>query len=251
MNTILHHAKTFLNRNSSTILTCVGAAGVVTTTVLAVKATPKALYLLKQAEEDKGEKLTKLEVVKTAAPTYIPTVLMGMTTVACVFGANVLNKQKQGALMSAYALLDTSFKEYKNKVKELYGEDADSTVREEIVKDKYEHADISLDTGQQLFYDDFSGRYFESTMENVINAEYRLNERFAYDFGVFLNEYYELLGIDTVDYGDYLGWSSYEVAEMWGFCWIEFNHRKVVMDDGLECTIIEMAMEPTFDFENY
>ena len=251
MNAILHHAKSYLHRNSSTILTCVGAVGTVATSVMAVKATPKALYLLEQAEKEKGDKLTKLEVVKTAAPTYIPSVLMGATTIACIFGANVLNKRNQAALMSAYALLDNSYKEYKNKVKELYGEDADGRVREEVAKDKYENADISLDTGQQLFYDDFSGRYYESTMENVINAEYRLNEMFAYDFGVFLNEYYNLLGIDTVDYGDYLGWSSYEVCEMFGFCWIEFNHRKVVMDDGLECTIVEMMMEPTFDFENY
>ena len=66
MNSLLSKSQTFLTRNSATILTCVGAAGVIATTVTAVKATPKALLLLEKAKEEKGEELTKLEVVKVA-----------------------------------------------------------------------------------------------------------------------------------------------------------------------------------------
>lgn len=241
----------YLKQNASTILTCVGAAGVVGTTVTAVKATPKAIRLLEEAKDEKGEDLTKLEVVKVAGPAYIPSVLLGASTIACIFGANTLNKRQQAAIMSAYALLDNSYKEYKAKVRELYGEDADIHVRQEIVKDKYEDEDINLDDGLDLFYDEFSGRYFESTMEDVLAAEYELNHLLAQDSGVFLNEFYELLGIDTVDYGDYLGWSSFELVESYWYCWVEFEHTKVTMDDGLECTIITILKEPTFDFENY
>lgn len=88
--------KMFWKKNGSTILTCAGAVGVVGTTVLAVKATPKAMELIKMAEEEKGEKLTKTEVFKTAGPAYIPTALVGVGTLACVFGANVLNKKTAG-----------------------------------------------------------------------------------------------------------------------------------------------------------
>ena len=164
-------AKNFIKRNGSTILTCVGAVGVVATAVTAVRATPKVIRLLEDIEEEKGEELTKLEVVKIAGPHYIPSILIGAGTLACIFGANVLNKRHQAALMSAYALLDNSYKEYKGKVKEVYGEEADLKVRTEVAKDKYVESD--LDYAERLFYDEYSGRYFNSTMENVIQAEKR------------------------------------------------------------------------------
>ena len=107
--------------NSSTILTCVGAVGVAATATMAVKATPKAIALLEEAREEKGEELTKLEVIDVTAPVYIPAAIAGFSTIACIFGANILNKRSQAALMSAYALLDNSYKEYMRKSEELYG----------------------------------------------------------------------------------------------------------------------------------
>lgn len=251
MNKLLRRSKSFLNRNASTILTCVGGVGVIVTAVMAVKATPKALERIEEATEDKGDDLTKLEVVQVAAPVYIPSVLIGVSTIACIFGANALNKRQQAALMSAYALLDSSYKDYKTKVNELYGEDADGRVREEIAKDKYEESNLVPAKDKELFYDEFSERYFESTMEKVLEAEYKLNRLIAVDCGAFLNEFYEFLDLETTQYGDYLGWSSFELTETYWYCWVEFEHTKVVMDDGLECTIITMATEPTYDFENY
>lgn len=252
MNKVVRQSQLFFKRNGSTILTCVGAAGVVATTIMAVKATPKALILLEQAKEEKGEELTRLEKVKIAGPAYIPTIITGTSTIACIFGANVLNKHQQAALMSAYALLDNSYKDYKNKVTELYGDDADARIREELAKDHYEENDISLeDEGKQLFYDQFSERYFESTMADVIKAEYEINKMINVGFGAYLNEFYELLKIPTVDYGDYLGWSPNEMYDIWWSSWVDFEHEKVVMDDGLECYILSFAQEPTFGFDDY
>lgn len=251
MNKLLHQSKIFFKRNGSTIMTCVGGVGVIATTVMAVKATPKALQRLEEAKDEKGEDLTVLEKVQVAGPVYIPSVVVGVSTLACIFGANMLNKRQQAGLMSAYALLDSSYKEYKNKVVELYGKEGHSKVREEIAKDKYEESDISVKGDTQLFYDEFSGRYFESTMERVLAAEYELNHIMSQDCGVYLNEFYELLGIDTIEYGDYLGWSSFHLAETYWYCWIEFEHTKAVIDDNLECTIITMTREPIYDFENY
>lgn len=252
MKNLLNRSQMFLKRNAPTILTCVGAVGVVATSVMAVKATPKALRCLEDAREEKGEELTKLEVVKVAGPAYIPAVVMGAATIACIFSANVLNKRKQAALISAYALLDNSYKEYKKKVIELYGDDADQLVREEIVKDKYEERDISLeDDSKQLFYDEFSDRYFESTMENVLKAEYEVNRKLSSHSGLYLNEFYELLGVPPVDYGDHLGWSAAEVYDMCWESWIDFYHKKVDMDDGFDCFIISFSPDPTFNFEDY
>ena len=252
VNKLMQHSKMFLKRNSSTILTCVGGAGVVATSIMAVKATPKALRLLDAKTEEKGEKLTAWETIKIAGPSYIPSVITGTATIACIFGANALNKRQQAALMSAYALLDNSYKEYKNKVGELYGEDAKDRVREEIAKDKYVDEEVSLtDDNKQLFFDEYSGRYFEATMEDVIKAEYNLNRKLADWYGVYLNEFYEMLGVDPVDYGDHLGWNSAEVYDTQWSNWIDFNHKKVTMDDGLECYILSWSVDPTFGFEDY
>ena len=155
--------------NSSTILTCVGAIGVIATTVMAVKATPKAVEILREAEDEKGEALTKLEVVNVAGPLYIPTVLAGISTIACIFGANVLNKRNQASLMSAYALLDNSYKEYMKKTEELYGDEADSRVKEELAKDNYEEdAIVSNDEDEILFFDYRTLQYFQGRMDDII-----------------------------------------------------------------------------------
>ena len=250
MNAFINTSKQFIKRNGSTILTCIGGVGVIATAVTAVKSTPKALRLLEAAKEEKGEELTVTETVKVAWKPYIPSVLIGAGTLACVFGANVLNKRQQAALMSAYALLDNSYKEYKKKVDELYGEGSDREIMNEIAKDHYNKEDDYGD-GLELFYDEYSKRYFRSTLADVIEAQYQLNRIITQDIGAFLNDYYDLLGIDEVDYGNYMGWSTFELLETYWHAWVEFEHTKVKMEDGMECTIITILTEPTFDFENY
>lgn len=252
MNNLLHQSKKFLNRNGATILTCLGGVGLIATSVMTAKATPKAMLLVEEAKKDKGEELTKFEVVKAAGPAYIPAVLAGVSTLACIFGANILNQRKQASLISAYALIDNSYKEYKKKVGELYGEEANERVREEIAKDRYKETEIAVTDGKKLFYEDFSGRYFEATTEEVLKAEYEVNRMLEMEYGgLYLNEYFELLGLDRTDYGDHLGWSTWYLSEVYWHNWIEFEHTKVVLDDGLECTIVAIRQEPIFDFENY
>lgn len=251
MNNLLNHSKLFLKRNASTILTSIGGVGVVATSIMAVKATPKALTLLEKAKEEKGEELTKLETVRVAGPVYIPSIALGVSTLACIFGANVLNKRNQAALMSAYALLDNSYKDYKKKVEELYGEGANMQVKEEIAKDKYEETDISVDENKQLFYDDFSGRYFESTIEKVQHAEYQINRDLSMRDWATVNEFYEYLDIPKIESGDTLGWSTGMNFDYYWQTWIDFGHHKVTMDDGLECTIITLFEEPSTGWEDY
>lgn len=245
----MQQAQMFVKRNSATILTGLGSVGVVATTVMAVKATPKAIELINQAEEEKGDKLTKTEIVMAAGRVYIPTVITGMSTIACIFGANAINKHKQAALMSAYALLDSSYKEYKNKVDELYGEEAGKEVRASIAKDKYDNNVIFED--EELFYDEFSGRYFNSTMADVIQAEYKLNRQITLNGGAYLNEFYEFLDIPAIPAGMELGWSTSLLESHHWTSWLDFDHEKVVMDDGLECHIVKMRYDPMIDYAYY
>lgn len=251
MSKLMHRSKLFLHRNASTILTCIGGIGVIATSALAVKATPKALRTLEDAKEKKGEELTKFEVVRTAGPAYIPAVITGAATIACIFGANTLNKRQQAALASAYAVLDSSYKEYKDKIKELYGEDADGRVKEKIAKDKYEDLDIQVEDDKQLFFDVLSGRYFESTMKDVISAQYYVNRTMALRDYVYLNEYYDHLGLEPVDYGYELGWSTGACLACYWQEWVDFVNQKTVLEDGLECYLVNMLHEPIMNFADF
>lgn len=223
----------------------------VTTSVMAVKATPKALLLLEEAKKQKGEKLTNLEKVKVAGPAYIPAALVGVSTIACIFGANALSKHQQASLMSAYAMLDTSYKEYRAKVKDLYGDDADTEVRNDIAKDKYEEADIQRVDGFDLFYDEFSGRFFKSTLAEVQRAEYEINRDLNLRDWATINEFYDYLKIPHVDAGDIIGWSTPMNGEMYWQTWVDFSNVKMVDDDGLEYYIVRMFQEPMPDFEDF
>lgn len=247
----------FIKKNAPTILTCIGAAGVVVTTVMAVKETPKALSLLEDAEEEKGEELTKWEKVKIAGPIYIPSIITGAATIACIFGSNVISKRQQATLTTAYALLDNSYKEYKKKVDEVYGEEAGKRVREEIVKDKYTGDGISLDDNNELFYDFYSGRYFESTKETVMWAQYETNRAMFVNGAVCLNEYYDFLGLERKAEYELVGWSCGQIEEMYWHPWIEFDYEETIIDEesdyseGLKCTIIHFPMEPFMNYLDY
>jgi hypothetical protein len=244
------NAKLFFKRNASTILTCVGGIGVVATAVVAVNDTPKAMQIIEKAKEEKGEDLTTVEKIKVAGPAYIPAIVIGVSTLACIFGANSLSKRSQASLVSAYALLDNSYKEYKKKVDELYGEGADARVKGEIARDKYDETDVPREDEKQLFYDYFSERYFESTMEEVLKAEYELNRELHTKDYAYLNEFYDLLGLDGIQSGWGLGWSMEASLSHYCKTWIDFRHEKVEMEDGMECYILTMT-EPIPNFDEY
>lgn len=250
MNGFLEQSRKFVKRNASTILTVTGGVGVVATTVMAVKATPKAITLLEKAKEEKGETLTTFEKVRVAWKPYVPVVLVGAGTIACIFGANILNKRQQASLISAYTLLDSSFKDYKRKVEELYGEEGVAQIREELAKDKYEPIE-NPDINKQLFYDEFSKTYFESTMEKVLQAEYNINRMIANESGAALFEFYDYLNIPYEPYAKELGWSQSILSDMYWTYWLDFDHSQMTTDDGRECHIITMRQEPVIDFAYY
>lgn len=242
----------WFKRSSSTILICVSAVGVVATAVLAAKAAPKAKQLLEEAKGEKGEDLTKLEMVKTAGPVYIPAAVIGMLTITCMFGANTLSRRSQATLSSAYGLLDQSFRRYKNKVKELYGEETHDRIMKEIVTEDAENVKLtacgftnsSLDFGvddevERRFYDTYSGRAFSSTIERVLQAEYHLNRNFLLAGAIDINEFYEFLGLSPIEDGDKIGWDfSDEIY------WLDFDHSLTKLDDGLEYCIIDFVFTP-------
>lgn len=246
-----------LYRSSPTILTVVASIGVVTTTITAVRATPKAIKMLKEAESEKGENLTKLEIIRAAGPTYIPSVLLGVSTIACIFGTNTLNQKKQASLMSAYAMLNESYKQYRKAAKTVYGEDADDKIHAEMAKDalvstcdwgyQVYNMDMDSDSERLLFYDLASKKYFRTTMAAVLNAQYHVNRNLSIRGDCSLNEYLSFLGLDEVEGGDTIGWDICYMIEEMDCYWLDFDNYKTTLEDGLECIIIDTMALSKFE----
>jgi len=243
----MNKAQLLLKKHSSTILTVVGATGVVATAVLSVKATPKALLLLEEAKTNKGEDLTVVETVKVAWKPYIPAVLTGFSTIACIFGANYLNTKTQASLMSAYALLDRSYKEYRDNVSSLYGEDADGKVKQEIAKSHFDD-DMEKDEDYQWFFDFYSMQFFKSTMDKVLQAESAFLDILHTRGYACLNEYYELVGAEPIADGYQFGWNDAERIDPYGCEELEFTYDKTTRSDGVECWVIDTNLPPTIDY---
>lgn len=202
-----------LRKHSPEILTGLGIAGMVSTTIFAVKATPKAIQLLEQKKaEEEVEKLAPVEVVKTTWKCYIPTVITGVASAACLIGASSVSVRRNAALATAYTISETALKEYKNKVIETIGENKEKEVREAVLQDKVKNEPVSNKTvhitshGDSLCCDYFSGRYFRCSAEKLRRAENTINHKAFVEGYASLNDFYEEVGLERNGIGESVGW---------------------------------------------
>lgn len=241
------NAQKFVARRSPEILTGVGIAGMLTTTVLAVKATPKAIDACESLRNEQGGELTKLDCVKAAWKYYIPAAVTGATSIACLIGANSVNAKRNAALATAYKLSETAFIEYKDKVVETIGEKKEQTVRDEVVKDRIKRNPVSSNEvyitskGNTLFYDSLSGRYFETDIEYVKKVVNEINRRILNEMYISLNEFYTELGLHETKMGDELGWNIDD-----GMLDIHFSPQ--MSDDDRPCLAIDYSVAPKYDY---
>lgn len=242
-----------LKKSSPTILSILSCAGVVATSVFSSKATIKASVMINEKNKNNEDRppLTKTEVVKSCWKCYIPAVIFGSSTILCIIGANLINKRSQATLMSACALINQSYQKYREAATTVYGEDADANIKAQVAKNVYVSNDgLCLydpdvyKTGDSiLFYDDFSERYFTTTMSAVINAEYHINRNLQLRGYVYLNEFYEFLGLEETPQGNTVGWSMNNIYEG-GFAWLDFNNCLVKLEDGMECYNVYSVFAP-------
>ena len=169
---VLSSVRTSMAKHSPEILTGIGIAGMITTTVMAVRATPKALILIEERKEEIGaEELEVADVVKTTWFCYIPAVITGTLSIACLIGASSVNAKRNAALATAYTLSESALKDYQGKVVEMFGEKKHETVKDAVAKDKIEKNPvvtrevIITEKGNTLCYDAISGRYFKGDIQ--------------------------------------------------------------------------------------
>ena len=241
-----------LVKHSPEILTGLGTAGMIVCTILAVRATPKALKLIDDKKKEKGvDKLTPTETVKAAWKPYAPAMAVGVSSVACIIGASATNYRRNAALTAAYKLSETAFTEYREKVIETIGKDKEKEVKSKIAKDSVEKNPVSKNTvvitgsGNTLCMDETSGRYFYSDKNHIEKVQNELNRRMLYDICgyVSLNEFYDELDIDHLDIGDKIGWNT---ARM-----IDIHIEGGVSDDGRPCLVIVHNNPPVYDYDKF
>lgn len=248
-------SKQYLKNYSPTILTGMAVIGFITTTVMAIKATPKAIDILKKCEDEKGEPLTKKEMIRPTLITYAPTLIVGVSTIICIISANTLNKKQQTSLISAYALLQDSFKKYKQAAKKVYGQDADIKIRAEMAEETMVYSIGAFseictydprndNSDNMLFFDFYSKRYFNAKFAAVLNAEYHINRNLALGAVVSINDFYDFIGIEPIKDGDDVGWELYYIMEKNDSQWLDFLNEPTQMEDGMECCIITPIIDP-------
>lgn len=238
-----HKVKKTLERKLPTILSIAGSLGIVATSVATADATIKALGFSKKEASDVD--FDRREFIKESWKYYIPASLIGVSSIACVACSQIINKQQQASLVGAYIFLNRSYKEYKTRVKELYGDDADLKIKETIANSIFEQKSYdskNLDD-KELFYEEYFGEFFESTEREVLEAEYHLNRNFALRGYAELNEFYSFLNLPPTKIGKELEWSI-DIGNDYGYSWIDFKHETFTTMDGLKYTAITMPFPP-------
>ena len=248
---LVNGIKKTMIRKSPEILVGIGIAGMVTTTVLAVKATPKALELIREKEEELGvEKLTAGETIKTTWKCYIPAVATCALSTACIISSSTVHTKRNAAIAAAYELSQKALVDYKDAVIETIGEKKEQIVKEKIAENRLKEDPVSkkevilTGKGSTLCYESLSGRYFESDMESIKHAVNVLNAQMLDDMYVSLNDFYDLIGLSYTDMGEKLGWSIDDGL-------VETSFSAKTTDDGKLCLVLDYSTQPKYNFDRF
>lgn len=248
LSQIAKNAQTAIKKHSPEILTGIGIAGMITTTVMAVRATPKALVLIdNKLDELEVDNLTPVETVKAAWSCYIPAAVTGALSVACLIGASSVNVRRNAALATAYTLSESALKGYQEKVIETIGEKKEQSIKDSIAKDKLDKNPVGkreviiTEKGNTLCYDAVSGRYFRSDIDIIKKAVNEINRNMLTDMYVSLNDFYYEIGLDNTKLGDDLGWNVNE-----GLIDLDFSSQ--LATDGTPCLVIDYRVAPRYDY---
>lgn len=242
-----------IEKESPTILIGLGITGLFTTAIMAAKATPKAMILIEQEKEKRrreqpnSEPISKFDIVKITWKCYIPSVMVGVTTVLCFVGAHSINLRRNAALAGLYSLTEASLKSYQNKVIETIGENKERKIREALVEDELKENPVTKNEifvtgrGKVLFYDSWSGRYFESEMETVRKIQNDLNHKLLTGQEAYLplNSFYYDLGLPGIDAGENIGWSFDNDM-------LDIKFTTKIADNNTPCIVLEYKIQPKF-----
>lgn len=255
-----------LQKHSPEILLVAGTVGVVASTVMACKATLKVEEIVDDAKQKidtihevaadpaMAEKYSEEDSKKDLAIVYTqtavkfiklygPAVVLGVASLGCMIGSNRILNKRNAALAAAYAAVDKSFKEYRGRVIERFGEKMDKELRynikaqeveetttdengnEVVTKKTIEVIDPNNYSQYAIIFDDGNEGWDpdpERTKYFLINQQNWANERLKARGHLFLNEVYDLLGAKRTKAGAQVGW-VYDEANTFGDNFVDFG----------------------------
>ena len=235
---------------SPEILAGVGVVGVVTSAVMACKATTKLndildesketidkikevkedpKYTEKYSEEDAKKDLyiTYVQAGVKVAKLYAPSVILGASSLTCLLASNNILRKRNAAISAAYMTVDKSFKEYRSRVAERFGEEVEKEIRYNIKAQEIETKVVDEDGNETTvvetvkavdpnLYSDYARFFDESCEAWQRDPEYNLmflrsQQQYCNDLlksrgRLFLNEVYRMLGIPETKAGQVVGW---------------------------------------------
>lgn len=243
--------KTTMVKNAPGILVGVGIVGMAGTTVLAVRATPKAIALIEaKKREFDSDSLTPVETVKTTWKCYIPAAVTGVMSTACLIGASSVSARRNAALATAYNITKVALNDYKDAVVETIGEKKEQVVRDTVAKKKIERDPVQntevivTERGTTLCYDAVFGRYFRSDIDTIKRAVNELNRSIVSSMYASLNEFYDEIGLPPIEIGDKLGWNVDDGQ-------IEVDFSSQLAADGTPCLVISFNVAPNYGYSNF
>ena len=249
VTTAVNTATIKVKKHSPEILIVAGVVGTVASAVIACKATTKLSMVLEEHKKDvnavhecsENEEIkadysqedAKKDLTIIYAQTgvklvklYAPAIALGALSITSIVASNNILIKRNVALAAAYATVDKSFKEYRNRVVERFGEQVDKELKYDIKAKKFEETVKDPETGKEKkvkstvnvanadsgyarFFDDTCKGYEKDTQYNLLML--RGQQQYANDLlhargYVFLNDVYDMLGIDRTKEGQIVGW---------------------------------------------
>ncbi len=247
----LQGIKIGVKKHSPELLMSFGIAGMITTTVLAVRATPKALNLIEKEKQlsSNQENLTPIETIKTTWKCYIPAIISGSVSVICLVSSCSVNARRNAALATAYTISESAFRDYRKKVVETIGEKKEQSVRDAVAKEKMDRNPVQnseviiTEKGDTLCYDAISGRYFKADIDKIKKAEHTINSQIRDEMYVALNDFYYEIGLDGVKLGDMLGWNIDDYP-------INLDFSSQLTGNDNPCLVVDYSISPRYDYRN-
>lgn len=243
---LLRASEKYLVANSPSVLTGLAVVGVATTAVLTGKASFKAAEIIREDEFTYGTAGDAKERFKSRARLtwrlYIPPAVSGAVTIVAVVGANRIGTRRAAAIAAAYTISEKAFEDYRAKIVEKFGKGKERDARDElaqeyVTKNPPRNGQIVItNKGDVLFLDRFSGRYFETMMEDVKAAQNHVNHRINNFNYASLNDFYDRLGLDRIPMGEELGWNIDRL--------LEINFSTTMSDDSRPAIVIEFHTAP-------
>lgn len=254
VNGVASKAVMKLKKHSPEILVVAGIAGTVVSAVLACKATTKVAEILDETKgtldtihegmetgaingqeytTEDGKKDTVVVYAQTGvklAKLYGPAIILGTLSITSILASNNILRKRNVALGAAYAAIDKSFKEYRGRVIERFGEQVDTELKYGIKAKKFEEIEVDPETGKEKkvkktvmvadpnLQSDYAV-YFDSKSRNYeTNPDYNrmflkaqqafANEKLQTRGHLFLNEVLDDLDLPRTPAGQIVGWTK-------------------------------------------